>query len=107
MDLDGFVNGYVSYDLLAKRSREYAYIYPFLELLFAIGYVLAPQWVFLNIVVFIVMTFSGIGVLQSILAKKKFQCACLGTFLKIPLTKVTLIEDFVMAAMAIAMLVLH
>lgn len=35
-----------------------------------------------------------------------FRCACLGTFLKVPLTKVTLIEDFGMAALALVMLLL-
>lgn len=107
MDLDGFVNGYVNYDLLAKNVREYAYFYPFLELLFGIGYIFIPQWFLLNVIVFLVMSFSGVGVLQSILTKKKFHCACLGTLLKIPLTKVTLVEDFAMAAMALTMLFLR
>lgn len=36
---------------------------------------------------------------------EQFQCVCLGTFLKVPLTKVTLVEDFGMAALAALMLV--
>jgi hypothetical protein len=58
----------------------------------------------LHLFTFILMGFSGLGVLSSMLKKRKFQCACLGTFLKVPLTKVTLIEDFGMAAMALLML---
>lgn len=50
------------------------------------------------------MTFSGLGVAISLLQKRKFQCACLGTMIKVPLTQVTLIEDFGMAAMALLML---
>jgi hypothetical protein len=53
-----------------------------------------------------IMTFSGIGVLLKILKKERFQCVCLGTFLKVPLTKVTLIEDFGMALLGIALLFL-
>jgi hypothetical protein len=54
----------------------------------------------------VVMGFSGIGVAIKIAKHEQFQCACLGTFLKVPLTKVTLIEDFGMAAMAAFMIVM-
>jgi hypothetical protein len=50
------------------------------------------------------MIFSGIGVTQMVMQKRKFECACLGTFIKVPLTKVTIVEDFGMAAMAALML---
>jgi hypothetical protein len=53
-----------------------------------------------------VMVFSGIGVAIKIAKKEEFMCACLGTFLKIPLTKVTLVEDFGMAALGMIMLLL-
>ena len=32
IDLNGFADGYSTYDLLAKRSRPYALAYPFIEL---------------------------------------------------------------------------
>jgi S-adenosylmethionine synthetase len=50
------------------------------------------------------MTFSGIGVSVSLMRGQRFQCACLGTMIKVPLTKVTLIEDFGMAIMALVMI---
>jgi hypothetical protein len=53
------------------------------------------------------MLFSGLGVVIKLLKHEKFQCACLGTFLKVPLTYVTLIEDFGMAFLAILMLFLN
>jgi hypothetical protein len=56
---------------------------------------------------FLVMAFSGVGVAIKIARKERFQCACLGTFLKVPLTKVTIVEDFGMAVLALAMLLLH
>jgi hypothetical protein len=52
------------------------------------------------------MAFSGVGVAIKLAKKERFQCACLGTFLKVPLTKVTLVEDFGMAALAALMLIL-
>lgn len=106
MDLKGFAHGYQTYDLLAQKAAWYGYIYPFIELFFGFAMILLPFSKSLIIVEFIVMAFSGLGVAIKIAKKETFICACLGTFLKIPLTKVTLIEDFGMAALALIMLFL-
>jgi hypothetical protein len=50
------------------------------------------------------MAFSGLGVAIKLARGERFKCACLGTFLKIPLTYVTLIEDFGMALIALIIL---
>ncbi len=104
LDLPGFAQGYATYDLLAKRWFGYGYIYPFLELSLGLLYAtnIAPFQT--NLVTVVLLGFSGIGVAQKLLKRERFQCACLGTFLKVPLTKVTLIEDFGMAVMAAIML---
>lgn len=106
MDLRGFADGYSTYDLLASRLPAYGYVYPFIELGFGLtmlfGYHEAPLlWAEVG-----VMGFSGVGVALKLAKKEPFQCACLGTFLKVPLTKVTLVEDFGMAALGIVLLVL-
>lgn len=106
MDLKGFAQGYSTYDLLAKRWFTYGYIYPFIELFFGLSMIIGFQERAILMAEIIVMTFSGIGVLIKILKKEKFQCACLGTFLKVPLTKVTLVEDFGMASLAGIMLLI-
>ncbi len=41
---------------------------------------------------------------QALLQKRTIQCACLGTALKLPMTKVTLGEDLLMGLMALGML---
>src|SRR5690348_16018643 len=106
IDLKGFAEGYSTYDLLAQRVFVYGYIYPFVELFFGLSMILFSNARLLLLIVVIVMVFSGIGVLIKLLRHEKFQCACLGTFLKVPLTKVTLIEDFGMAFLALLMLLL-
>lgn len=106
IDLRGFAEGYSTYDLLAKRWYPYGYIYPFVELFFGLAMILIPQASWLLWSELIVMTFSGLGVAIKLARKEKFQCACLGTFLKVPLTKVTLIEDFGMAFLAALMLIM-
>lgn len=104
MDLKGFSQGYSTYDLLAKRWFAYGYIYPFIELFFGLGMILSSDARWLLITELIVMAFSGLGVALKLMKKEKFKCACLGTFLKVPLTKVTLIEDFGMSILAGIML---
>lgn len=107
MDLPGFAEGYSTYDLLAQRWEGYGYVYPFIELSFGLGMILLGDVVWLLWAEIIIMLFSGIGVAIKLLKKETFQCACLGTFLKVPLTKITIIEDFGMAALAILLLVLQ
>lgn len=104
IDLKGFAEGYSTYDLLAQKWFGYGYIYPFIELLFGLGMILIPQSKGLLWTEFIIMTFSGLGVAIKLAKREEFQCACLGTFLKVPLTKVTLVEDFGMAALALILL---
>lgn len=104
IDLKGFAQGYSTYDLLAQKFFPYGYIYPFIELFFALAMILQPKSQPLLIAEFLIMVFSGLGVAIKLLKKEQFQCACLGTFLKVPLTKVTLVEDFGMAFLALVLL---
>lgn len=105
VDLKGFAEGYSTYDLLAQRWYGYGYVYPFIELSFGLAMLAGYETRGLFLAEFIVMLFSGIGVAIKLARNEPFQCACLGTFLKVPLTKVTLVEDFGMAILALFMLV--
>jgi hypothetical protein len=49
----------------------------------------------------VVMAFSGTGVLIKLLKGEEVKCVCLGTVLKVPLTNITLVEDFGMAILAL------
>ena len=107
INLKGFAKGYSMYDLLAKRIFAYGYFYPFIEIFFGLGVIiLFRDSKLLLILEFLVMAFSGIGVLNKTVKKEKLQCVCLGTLLKAPLAKITLLEDFGMALLALLMLVL-
>lgn len=104
INLKGFVNGYKMYDLLARRWKGWGYTYPFVELFLGLSYLTNFEPVLTNIVTLVVMGFSGIGVLNELKKKRKIKCACLGTVIDVPLTYVTLVEDFGMVLMAAAML---
>ncbi len=104
LNLRGFVEGYQSYDLIAKALPGYGFVYPFLELLLGVAFLTGFNPVLTNAVTLGVMAISSVGVLQSLLRKTAFQCACLGTIIKLPLSKVTLFEDLLMVAMSAFML---
>ncbi|MEO8470575.1 MAG: hypothetical protein ABI477_00235 [Chryseolinea sp.] len=53
------------------------------------------------------MGFSSIGVNQSALNKQKIQWACLGAVFELPMSTVTIVEDLLMAGMAIVMIVCY
>ena len=107
LDIRGFADGYATYDLLAKRWHTYGYIYPFLEL--SLGILYLTQWLptATQFATIIIMGFSSIGVINSLLKKQKFQCACLGTILKVPLSSITLVEDLAMVGLAALALIMR
>jgi len=104
LDLNGFADGYWTYDLIAQRIKAYGYIYPFLEIGFGFAMLAGVRSPVLYLAEFAIMVVSGIGVAIKLSKHEKFQCVCLGTFLKVPLTTVTLVEDFGMAILALMLL---
>jgi len=104
LDLRSFAESYRMYDIVAARSRIYSFAYPFLELGLGIAYLLHAAPAIVNAVTLVVMVVSLIGVLRTVLAKRKIRCACLGAVFNLPMTYVTVAEDGLMAIMAAAML---
>jgi cation transport ATPase len=104
LNLKGFAESYVMYDVLAKRIPIWAYAYTFVELGLAIAYTVNFNPFITNLTTLIVMSISIIGVLQSVLNKRKIQCACLGVVFNLPMSTVTIIEDALMIVMSASML---
>lgn len=105
LDLKGFSESYVMYDVIAKRIPSWAYMYAFIELGLGIAYLINFNPLITNAATLIVMSVSIIGVLQSVLNKKKIQCACLGAVFNLPMSTVTIVEDLTMILMAGFMLI--
>jgi hypothetical protein len=104
INLTGFAQAYREYDIIAKRSMLYAYLYPFIELTLGIMYITRSQLIMANWITVILMTVSSFGVIVVLAHKKEITCACLGTVFKIRMTYVTLAEDLIMGLMALFML---
>lgn len=105
LDIKGFADNYSSYDIITKHFRGWGFIYPFIELGLGIAYAINFNPLITNSVTFVVMSISIIGVLQTVMNKRKIQCACLGAVFNLPMSTVTIIEDALMIAMSGVMLI--
>lgn len=102
----GFAQQFAMYDLVAKKSKFYAFIYPIIELAIGLAFLFSFQIIIAASILFIIMTIGSIGVGKNLLSKNPVKCACLGVKIKIPLTKFTFFEDVTMAIMALMILFL-
>jgi cation transport ATPase len=105
LNLKGFAESYVMYDVIARKIPIWAYLYPFIELALGFAFLIGFYPILTNTITFFVMSVSIIGVLQSVLNKKKIQCACLGAIFNLPMSKVTIIEDALMIVMSAYMII--
>lgn len=106
LNLKAFADSYSMYDIIAEKIKIWGYIYAFLEVVLGILYVINFNPILLNTFTALLMSVSLIGVLKSVLNKKKIQCACLGTIFNLPMSTLTFVEDSLMIVMSIAMLIL-
>lgn len=104
LNLKGFAESYVMYDVLARRISIWPYIYAFTELALGIAFLVNWNPLLTSIITLIVMSISIIGVLQSVLNKRRIQCACLGAIFNLPMSTVTIIEDGLMIGMSLVMI---
>lgn len=106
LDVSNFAMSYSSYDIVARRWLGYGYVYPFLELGLGAAYLADFLPWATNLATLVVMGISTVGVAQSLLARRKIRCACLGAVFNLPMSAVTLIEDLLMISMAGAMMLM-
>jgi len=105
LDLKGFPDSFRMYDPLAKRLPIYGWAYPFIETALGLMFLMRFEVDIALISTLVVLGITTIGVTKTLLDKKSIRCACLGTALKLPMTEATLIENTVMIAMAVLMLI--
>ena len=104
LNLRGFAESYSMYDIVAKKWPGWGYMYAFVELGLGLAFLTGASPVVTNAVTFVVMSLSLVGVLQSVLNKRKIKCACLGDIFNLPMSTITIIEDGLMIVMSAAML---
>lgn len=107
LDLKGFPESFRMYDPLAKAIPAYGWVYPFIEVVLGLMFLMRYQITIALVLTLIVLGVTTIGVIKTLLDKKTIRCACLGTALKLPMTKATFIENTIMIVMAVVMLLLN
>lgn len=106
LNLREFAESYAMYDVVAMRFKGWGYIYAFTELGLGLAYLTGFALLPTIIVTLVVMSISIIGVLRTVMNKRRIQCACLGAVFNLPMSTVTIIEDGLMIAMSAIMLIL-
>ena len=104
LDYKNFPSSFSMYDPIAKIFPLYGWIYPVIETILGLFFLLRYQLLISLVATILILGITTIGVTRSLMDKANIQCACLGTALKLPMTKATFIENFVMILMAIWML---
>ena len=104
LDLKGFPVSFKMYDPLAKAIPIYGFLYPFVETVLGIMFLMRIQIIVALMISLIILLVTTSGVTKTLLSKKTVQCACLGTHLKLPMTEATLIENIIMLSMSIIMI---
>jgi hypothetical protein len=104
MNLQGFVEGLRKYDFIAQRFAGYAMIFPFIELILGLSYIMYGPLLMLNVLTFAFTALNSFSVIHALRKGLDVRCACLGTAFDIPLSSVSIIENAMMAVMAMAVI---
>jgi len=96
LKLRDFVEAFSEYDFFTQKFRLYGFLFPFLELLFGASFLFLLDIVWIELLCLIFFSVNFISVLNALNKDKKFVCACLGDLIKLPLSKVSLIENLTM-----------
>ena len=104
LDYRGFPASFQQYDPIAKRLPFYGWVYPFIETVLGLAFLLSWQVELALWITVFILGSTTLGVVQQLRKKSSIQCACLGTVLNLPMTEATLVENTIMLGMAFAML---
>ena len=104
LDIKGFSMSFRIYDPIAKQAPIYGYIYPFIEVMLGMMFLIRFEVNIALILTVIVLGITTIGVTQTLLNKRSIKCACLGTTLNLPMTEATFIENALMIVMAFSLI---
>jgi len=107
LDLKGFPESFGMYDPLAKVVPVYGWVYPFIELVLGLMFLMRFQIGIALVATIVILGITTVGVTKTLLDKKSIRCACLGTALKLPMTEATFIENAIMLVMAVFMLTMY
>ena len=105
MDIESFAEGFEKYDLITKRIKPYAKVYPFAELAIGLGFLSGVAPMLTGITSLFIGVSGGISVIKAVyIDKLALNCACVGGNSKAPLGIVSFTENAIMAIMGGALI---
>ena len=105
MDIESFAESFEKYDLITKKIKPYAKLYPFAELAIALGFLSGVAPLATGITSLFVGVSGGISVIKAVyIDKLALNCACVGGNSKAPLGIVSFTENAIMAIMGAALI---
>lgn len=102
IDIERFAHAYRSFDIIANRVRPWAYVFPFVEAFLGFWYLLSEAPQNLNILALAVTGSALIGAFRESKRKSRFKYAAMRTFIRLPLARVSFIENATMFLLALA-----
>ena len=105
MDIESFAEGFEKYDLITKRIKPYAKVYPFAELALALGFLSGVAPMLTGITSLFIGVSGGISVIKAVyIDKLALNCACVGGNSKASLGIISFAENAIMALMGGALI---
>lgn len=96
-----FENMFISYDPIAMRTRSYAKLYPYLEVMVGVISLISITMMLANVLIIIIYSVTTFGIARSLRRGERLSCACVGGAYTIPLSRVTIFENAVMILMSV------
>lgn len=106
MNLQGFTHGFQEYDFIAARFKFYGYIYPFVEIILGVMYLMGMMYLWQNLLVIVLSSIGMYTSYKHIGHADEIECVCLGTIFKLPMTWVTPFENLIMFIMVLFMMLM-
>jgi len=92
----GFVESLLEYDVISKKIKIYAYLYPFFEIIFGVLFILQREYLFLEYICLGFFLANLVSVTLALEKRKQFYCACMEGLFQLPLSYISLIENLTM-----------
>ncbi|MGB3693766.1 MAG: glutaredoxin [Spirulinaceae cyanobacterium] len=105
MDIESFAESFAKYDLITKRIKPYAKVYPFAELAIGLGFLSGIAPLATGITSLLVGVSGGVSVFKAVyIDKLALNCACVGGNSQTPLGVVSFAENAIMAIMGASLI---
>lgn len=106
LDLKGFKAAFGGYDIIASRVPIYGFVYPFIEIVLGIGYLMVFMPAALNIAAVILMLLNLASFIPALGGHKTARRACIGSTFSLPAGFIGILGSLTIIIFACALLYL-